>query len=141
MIAFDTNIYIYTLDSDAPGKRDTAIAMLQSDSGTQPLRPLLWQVACEFLAFLRSQQSKRRIDGAAVFLEMRNLLDNHELIRPRGEIIHRSMDLASRYSLSHWDSLIIAACIDARIETLYSEDMSHETTYDTVRVVNPFAVS
>lgn len=43
------------------------------------------------------------------------------------------------YSLSHWDSLLLAACATAGVDTLYSEDMDDGMTYDTVKVVNPFA--
>jgi predicted nucleic acid-binding protein len=47
--------------------------------------------------------------------------------------------LSSRYSLSHWDSLLLAACEDAGVDTLYSEDLDDGMTYDAVTVVNPFA--
>ena len=49
------------------------------------------------------------------------------------------LDLSFRYSLSHWDSLLLAACVDAGVDTLYSEDLDAGMTYDTVTVVNPFA--
>lgn len=110
-IAFDTNVYAYTLDTDAPLKRDRAIELLASQTGSaDESRPLLWQVACEFLAFLRRQQEKKRIDEAGVTQEVDGLLANHRLVTPTTEIIPRSLDLKSRYSLSHWDSLLIAAC-------------------------------
>lgn len=138
MIAFDTNIYAYTLDSDAPFKREVSIKLLQSQAGLIDARPLLWQVACEFLSFLRRQQGKQRIDDAGVQFEMGNLLNNHRLILPCREIVSRSMDLTMRFSLSHWDSLLLAACIESGIDTVYSEDMSHGMTYDSVTVINPF---
>ncbi len=37
------------------------------------------------------------------------------------------------------DSLLVAACIDAEVTTLYSEGLSDGTTYDSVMVINPFA--
>jgi len=51
--------------------------------------------------------------------------------------------LASRlrksYSLSYWDSLIVAAAIDAGCATLFSEDMQHgQTIEDCLTIVNPF---
>ncbi len=45
----------------------------------------------------------------------------------------------SRLSLSHWDSMLLAACIEAGVDTLYSEDLDAGTTYNTVTVINPFA--
>ena len=41
-------------------------------------------------------------------------------------------------SISHWDSMLVAACVDARVDTLYSEDMQAGATYDSVEIVNPF---
>ena len=41
--------------------------------------------------------------------------------------------------VSNWDSLLIAACIEANVDTLYSEDLGDGEQYDTVNVVNPFA--
>jgi len=51
--------------------------------------------------------------------------------------------LASRlrksYSLSYWDSLIVAAAIDAGCATLFSEDMQHGQTIEgCLTIVNPF---
>jgi len=38
-------------------------------------------------------------------------------------MIPRSLGLTSRHSLSHWDSLLLAVCIEANVDTLYSEDL------------------
>ena len=52
--------------------------------------------------------------------------------------------LASRlrglYSLSYWDSLIVAAALDANCVTLYSEDMQHGQIIDgKMTILNPFS--
>ena len=57
---------------------------------------------------------------------------------PTIPVIHTALDLNARYSLSHWDSLLVAACIEAGVKTLYSEDMADGADYDGVRIVNPF---
>jgi len=51
--------------------------------------------------------------------------------------------LASRlrvsYALSYWDSLIVAAALDAGCTTLFSEDMQHEQVFeDCLTIINPF---
>jgi predicted nucleic acid-binding protein len=51
--------------------------------------------------------------------------------------------LASRlrdsYSLSYWDSLIIAAALDAGCTTLFSEDMQHGQKFESyLTIINPF---
>ena len=65
------------------------------------------------------------------------------------EVIHSNATqhlLASRlrkaYSLSYWDSLIIAAAIDAGCVTLFSEDMQHgQIIEDCLTIINPFIAS
>lgn len=57
---------------------------------------------------------------------------------PNLSAIQVSIDISRRHSLSHWDSMLLAAYMEAGIDTLYSEDLSHNVVYDSVRVVNPF---
>lgn len=45
-----------------------------------------------------------------------------------------------RYQVSHWDGLILAAAKETSCKILYSEDLQHEQSYDSVTVLNPFAV-
>lgn len=137
MIAVDTNIYIDALDRTS-GNQAAAVSFLASFNGSRSNRLLLWQVACEFLAFLRRQQAKQRITATEVESEVSGLLSNHQLIAPEAGVIPIALGLTSRHSLSHWDSLLIAACIHAGIGTFYSRDMSHQATYDSVTVINPF---
>ena len=57
---------------------------------------------------------------------------------PSSSILDRALDLAERFSLSHWDSMLLAACVEAGVDTLYTEDMGAPTRFDTVQLVNPF---
>jgi predicted nucleic acid-binding protein len=43
----------------------------------------------------------------------------------------------SRFSLSHWDFMIIAACLESSVQTLYTEDLGY-STIDGLKIVNPF---
>jgi len=58
---------------------------------------------------------------------------------PTNAIFQASFNLRSRFSLSHWDSMLLAACQEAGVTTLYSEDMAAGMNYDGVAIVNPFA--
>jgi predicted nucleic acid-binding protein len=61
------------------------------------------------------------------------------LALPTVNIFDTSFRLRSRHSLSHWDSLLVAACLEAGITRLYSEDFQHGADYDGLSIVNPFA--
>ena len=47
-------------------------------------------------------------------------------------------EISQRYRVSYWDGAIIAAAEALGARTLFTEDLSHDQTYGSVRVVNPF---
>ncbi|MCE9554861.1 MAG: PIN domain-containing protein [Planctomycetes bacterium] len=100
---------------------------------------LPWQVACEYLSCLRRFAATGRFPAADIEADILDLLSIFPLVLPTENVIPRSLSLISRYSLSHWDSLLIAACVEADIDTLYTEDLDAGATYDTVSTINPFA--
>lgn len=51
-------------------------------------------------------------------------------------------ELRQRYSLSFWDSLIVASVQHADVSVLYSEDLQHGLAVEgQLQVINPFAES
>jgi predicted nucleic acid-binding protein len=65
-----------------------------------------------------------------------------ELCRPAIPIsieLHRSaLEISIRYGVRIYDSLIVAAALEAGCATLYTEDLQHGQTLEGLRVVNPF---
>ena len=52
---------------------------------------------------------------------------------------HRSaLRICERYGFSVYDGLIIAAALESRCTTLYTEDLQHGQTIEGLRIVNPF---
>ena len=49
-----------------------------------------------------------------------------------------ALQLSARFSLSHWDAVIIASAQESGCATLFSEDFQHGRNYNGVRVINPF---
>jgi predicted nucleic acid-binding protein len=99
---------------------------------------LLWQVAVEFLNCLRRWESKGKITSAEVEAHFHDVWTMFPLQLPTESYIDRSFDLRRRYMLSHWDSLLLAACQEAGVTRLYSEDLQNGANYDGVTVINPF---
>ncbi|MFO5527059.1 MAG: PIN domain-containing protein [Cuspidothrix sp.] len=55
------------------------------------------------------------------------------------ETIQYAAKLRDNYSLSFWDSLIVASAILGKANILYSEDMQHSLIINnTLQIVNPF---
>jgi predicted nucleic acid-binding protein len=139
MNAIDTNVLGYAFDPADPAKQARARQML-SDLVTKPSETVwLWQVAVEFLAFLRKAEGQGRLTGEEVKARFQEMMQLFALKFPTAHILERGFALHDRYSLSHWDSLLIAACQEAGVTRLYSEDMQHGADYGGVSIINPFA--
>jgi predicted nucleic acid-binding protein len=138
MIAIDTNVLAYARDAGQPTKQPTASQLLFAiGNGAEPVI-LLWQVACEFLDVLRRWERAGKIQSHVLVANYSDLLRSFPLILSSEAVLARSFQLHSRYSLSHWDSLLLAAALEAGVTTLYTEDLSHSARYDALQVINPF---
>jgi predicted nucleic acid-binding protein len=127
MNAVDTNVYVYALDGAEPVKQAKAIELFDRLMRNPDETVLLWQVAGELLNQLRRWESKGRF--SAMF----------ELRLPAEQVFRSTFSLRAHHHLSHWDSMLLAACLASGVTTLYSEDLTAGMDYDGVRVVNPFA--
>ena len=138
MNAVDTNVLVYLVDADEPAKQSQARELMDRLVVDESDTVLLWQAAVEFLACLRRWESRGKISPIQLTRYWRQVESMLPIIAPTPQVIDCALGLCSRHSLSHWDSLLLAACIDAGACTLYSEDLSDGMTYDSVTVRNPF---
>ncbi len=132
MNAVDTNILIYVNDNRDLVKQGIAVALVSS------LRDgvLLWQVACEYLAASRKLELLG-YDRYQAYQYIRDLQQVWHTAIPTWSVIDRAENLMNRFNLSHWDAMIVAACLEANVQTLYTEDFGY-TSIDGVAIVNPF---
>jgi predicted nucleic acid-binding protein len=59
---------------------------------------------------------------------------------PTWKTLERAEELMQHYSLSSWDVLIVAACVDSGVARLYSEDSDASVQAEGLEVVNPFVI-
>jgi len=53
--------------------------------------------------------------------------------------ILKACEIAARYQLSFYDSMIVAAALESNCEILYTEDMQHnQIINNTLTIINPF---
>jgi predicted nucleic acid-binding protein len=135
MNAVDTNILIYIHDPRELAKQAIAASLVSSLTDGA----LIWQVACEYLAASRKLESLG-YDRKKAYQYIRDLQQVWYTILPNWAVIDRAENLMSRFSLSHWDAMIIAACLDAKIDTIYTEDFGY-STIDGLNIINPFHAS
>jgi predicted nucleic acid-binding protein len=132
MNAVDTNVLFYAHDSRDPTKQKIAAEVIASLTDGA----LLWQVACEYLWASRKLEALGYSYSEAVD-DIRYLRRAWNTIVPDWAALDRTDSLRDSYSLSFWDALLIATCLEAGVEQLYSEDFSSYRLVDTLRIVNP----
>ena len=125
----DTNLFIYA-ESQDQHKAACALAIIQNSPVVSS------QVINETVSVLTRKHSFLLSEAHEI---AESLLDLCEVVAVDANTIRKAIDLAKRYALSHWDSLIIAAALLADCQTLFSEDMQHGQVFDKqLTVVNPF---
>jgi predicted nucleic acid-binding protein len=139
MNAVDTNVFVYALDDNEPIKQPKARALIDQLVRAPSDTILLWQVAGELLSCFRKWESAGRITGADVRANFEDVVSMFSVRVPRETVFEHSFDRSARFSLSHWDSMLLAACKEAGVTVPYSEDLDARTDYDGLSVVNPFA--
>lgn len=129
----DTNIWLYAfISGQDPAKAHTAQAVI---GATRPLF-LSIQVINEVCTNLLRKEHTPEAD-------IRDFIDDFYALYQVVDLDHAQLitasDLRTRYSLSYWDSLIIASALQSGVPTLYSEDMQHHLVIDQkLQIVNPF---
>ena len=137
MNAADTNVWLYAVDHREPIKRQRAYDLLE-ELARAAETVLPWQVVSEFVNGLRRWESKQVLTPEKVNDFVGWMIEMFPIVTPQHMTVLTALDLSRRYCLSHWDSMLLAACIEAGVTTLYSEDLSNGMRYDSVLVVNPF---
>lgn len=70
--------------------------------------------------------------------DIRDLRCVWSTVLPSWDVQDTAERLLARYSLSFWDAMIIAACLEGRVTRLYSEDFDAYPQVDGLEIVNPF---
>lgn len=126
---FDTNVVLYAFRQDDP--RSQLAESLLAAGGIVSV-----QVLNEFVAVARRKLGKSWEEVGRALAILRVLcpepvsisIDTHE----------RALQIAVRYGYSIYDSLVIAAALNANASTLYSEDMQDGQVIEGLTIRNPF---
>jgi len=134
MVTFDTNILIYAADQREPRKQAIACDVL----GAAGDSVLLWQVACEFVAAAR-RLARHGLTTEEAWDQLGHHLRSFALVLPSTNVLERARILHAEQQWSFWDAMIVAACLEAGVTRLYSEDQPGHAPPKGLEVVNPFA--
>ena len=128
----DTNILIYAASANRtePKKKTRAIELLASPFGTST------QVIQEFYAASTRKPSQPLTPAEA--LEWIERLERQPCVVVDPALIRMAIVISERYRIHYWDSAILAAAERLEAGIVYTEDLSHNQSYGSVRVINPF---
>ncbi len=117
MNGIDTNIWIYSHDRRDPRKLTIAQRVIADPY------VLIWQVGCEFIAASRKLAVIGFTEDDAWKALERMRAGASAILLPDPQLWPAAQVLQSRYSLSFWDALLVAACLHGGVQTLYTENL------------------
>ena len=132
----DTNIFVYAFDQNEPIKREKANNIIKR-ALVENKGCISYQVVQEFI-----NVSTRKFVAPLTIPDCQKYLD--KILSPLCTIFtsidlyHRALDITERWKLSFYDSLIIAAAIQAECSILYSADLQHNQKIQSLSIINPF---
>jgi predicted nucleic acid-binding protein len=133
MNAVDTNVLIYACDARDPKRREAARAIMTGLA--EPV--LLWQVACEFIAASRKLETQG-FTAHAAWGQLTALCEAWRLVVPEPAVLPRAQTLHTSHQTSFWDAMLFAACLEAGVTRLYTEDLPG-TAIAGLEIQNRFA--
>ncbi len=128
-VFFDTTILIYAV-SEGDARTEIAERLLSSGGS------LSVQVLNEFAAVAKRKLKMSWAETAETFDAARALCSPPFPLTI--EVHDAALDIAERYGYHIYDSVILAAALDAGCDVLYSEDMQDGQKVDSLTIRNPF---
>jgi len=131
----DTNVLVYARDARNQDKHEHALRWVEHLWKNRTGR-LSVQVLNEFYVTV-TRKLDPGMTARAARADVRNLFAWRPLaLGP--EILEGAWDVETRFRLSFWDALIVAAAKAAGCDRLLSEDFTDGRDFDGVHVVSPF---
>lgn len=125
---FDSNVLLY-LVSDQPAKSRRAAELL-ANGGTVSV-----QVLDEFASVGQHKLGRTMLETRAALSDIRLVC----AVRVADLRTHdHGLDIAGRYRFSIYDSMLLAAALEADCRTFYSEDLQHGQRIEGLTIRDPF---
>ena len=130
----DSNVLVYSVDTRFPEKRQRAMELV-TRSVNEATGCISFQVLQETLNVLIGRLGTP-VDRLRVLMD--DVLFPLWQVYPSAPLYQSAITLQGRYGLSFYDSLIVAAALEAGCTRLYSEDLQHGQQIQRLTIVNPF---
>lgn len=132
----DTNVFIYQLEALDRRKTETADRIIRRAVETGDA-VISFQVVQECLnTVLRKAEIPLEAEETRAYLD--TVLTPLFRVHPSVALYHRALEIQSRYQYGFYDSLIIAAALEAGCTRLYTEDMQDGQSIEGLTIADPF---
>ncbi len=124
----DSNVLIYLVSNDAA--KAVRAADLLADGGTISIQVLneFASVALRKLGRTMRETREALAGIRTVCTDVPTNLETHE----------RGLEIAERYKFSVYDSMLVAAALQAGCRTFHTEDLHHGQKIESLTIRNPF---
>ncbi|MDZ7807998.1 MAG: PIN domain-containing protein [Gracilimonas sp.] len=132
----DTNIFAYSFDRSNKSKRQLASDLIkhQLENGTGVIS---YQVVQEFInVSYRKFKNPMSLQELERYIE--DVFSHLWQVYSSKDLIYSAIGVKEQFKFSFYDSLIIAAALEAGCSTLYSEDLQHKQKIYSVQIIDPF---
>ena len=132
----DTNVFVYSFDDHAPAKVKRAVSLIRKAVETRK-GVVSYQIVQEFfnVAVRRFAKPMSAADAdhymSTVFRPLWTVHSSEVLFR-------NALRICQDSHLAWYDSLAVAAAIEAQCKVLYSEDLQHSRNFGDLQILNPF---
>lgn len=133
----DTNIFVYSFDRASEAKVQRATQLIQQAVATRK-GIVSYQVVQEFfnVALRRFLQPMSAAEAEQYLgTVFRPLL----AVQSSQALYSEALRLKDKHKLPWYDSLIVAAALEARCSVLYSEDFQNGQRFGDLQIENPFS--
>jgi len=134
-VFFDTNIFVYCFDQSSPEKMNTSRELLFKYA-LKESSVISYQVIQEFLNVCYKLNKASTLSKPMREFVKQEMYARWQ-INPSIKLYEKATDLKRKYQFSFYDALIIAAAIEAKCATLFSEDLQQQKV-GYVEIVNPY---
>ena len=133
---FDTNILVYVADMRDPQKQGIAENLVTAALGSDDFL-ISEQVLNEFSSIALSKLKMSKDD----ILEYLKFFRGMATVTFPDHVAERGLDIAERYHLQFYDSLLLATAEVNGCNEFVSEDLNDGQVYCGMKAVNPFKTS
>lgn len=132
----DTNILVYSFDESNQLKKTVAMELIR-DAVNEQHGCISFQVIQEFI-----NVATRKFKKPMTLIDCKNYINS--VLEPICDVFtsiglyHQALEIMEVWKFSFYDSLIIAAALQARCKILFTEDLQHNQIINDLHIINPF---